>query len=143
MHTAITFVTAAAFAVHALFGCCLHHTHVHAASAQATDEGKLHQHARHVHSHVHGPEHAAEPGHQPDSKTPCIPECDESGCSFLSVAKVAAPELDQAGSTVDSLLGVSNLGQHLAADGWRKMCAAGNVHPPSLRRHLEYCVLLI
>ena len=143
MHTVITLVTAAAFAAHALLGCCLHHAHVHAVGAQASAEGMLDRHARHVHSHLHGPEHSHEPGHQPDSETPCVPECESSGCSFLSVAKVAAPELDTVSSPADDLLSVSSLGQLSAAVDWRKISAGADVHPPSLRRHLACGVLLI
>ena len=143
MHTVISLVTAAAFAAHVVLGCCIHHTHVHAASHDASAEGVLHRHAQHVHSHAHASGHSQEPGHQPDSEAPSVPDCEAAGCSFMSVSKVATPGQDFDGSLSDVVVNATGAGSLLGPDAWRRISLSSHVHPPSLRRHLECCVLLI
>jgi hypothetical protein len=79
MRAAISLITATAFWLHILLGCCAHHAHAVDGSTRAFPFSLAEEVADHGHSHGHS---------VPDSDTPQHPrgshdDCHESHCTFL------------------------------------------------------------
>ncbi len=100
MQTLIHILTAIAFAVHAVVGCCLHHEHVR------TETTSVQSHCCHHHNHDHAP------SEQPAEDSQHGGPCDESLCTFqvepLSRASEALLNLDCAPVMSDSATSLLN-----------------------------------
>lgn len=103
-HSIITILTTAAVALHAMLGCCAHHSHSccesHglAAAVQQADEHCSHgndSHEHHHHDDADAPGEDAENdcGHQHQHDGGQPHGCDEGDCSFTSVQRTSDLEL--------------------------------------------------
>lgn len=143
MRNAISITALAAFVLHALLGCCVHHAH-------AAGDGECAWHVQlpkiSVALHECGHSHAEELHDDADSDTtprdqsPRVP-CDEVECVFTSVAKV---EFAKNWLAEPIALAVPAL---LVADVQQQASVSTQVHAiclgPPLRPHLMFCVLVI
>lgn len=89
MRASISLMTAAAFLLHMVLGCCIHHAH---AAGDTPCRGECsksptHSHAEHDHAsqspHEDAPWEAPRPGER----------CNEAKCVFVATAKSLLPEL--------------------------------------------------
>lgn len=134
MKPAITLTTAAAFLLHMLLGCCLHHAH----AAQET----VCEHANEAgHSHA-GHDHALEtPSDQSHAEAPDSEgHCTGTHCVFLSGGKAPLTKL-----TTLALLPAftSEAVATLCAVTSIKFIDTGGLFEPPVRLHLFNQVLLI
>lgn len=158
MHVCTAGISIVSLLLHAVLGCCWHHTHAdgchtHESAAAAclhespTDEhADSHDHAGHRHVEHHDAETAAHDadGEPSQAPQPCGTDCEDDRCSFVRAD--SQPETDPLGDGAPVVLlaelGARSIGLPAlrAASG----SPADSPHPaPSLRAHLLYGVLLI
>lgn len=85
MQTLIHILTAIAFAVHAVVGCCLHHVHM-GADVSAVDSH--HEESHCCHHHNHDQDASGHPAEDSQHDGPC----DESSCAFQVEPLIRASE---------------------------------------------------
>jgi hypothetical protein len=138
MRSIVTLITAAAFVLHFLWGCCAHHVHADGGAACL-----IHVEAR-IHSHDGGGHESHDPSGQSsnDSGSPCPSEhSSDCHCVFMAAVKSTVAKTVFTAVVLPSLPEVTLLGSTSSLSG--VAIDSGGLFKLPVRIHLYYQIFLI